>query len=63
LSGLLPIAQDQAQDAELMGIGQRKGQNVNARLEEQAAGSGEAAGFILQEHRELFEFHAGSPMG
>src|ERR1017187_6219961 len=57
LFGLLPVADHEAQDTETLGIGDGKRQDVKLRLGQHLDGPAERAGLVLQEQRELFDFH------
>ena len=48
--GLLPLLDDQAQDAELLGVGQREGLDVDAGVGQQPARGAQGAGFVLKKN-------------
>ena len=55
--GLLPVAHDEAQDAELLGVGDGEGQDVELGLGQQLDRAAQGAGLVFQEQGELFYFH------
>jgi len=48
--GPVVLLDDQAQDAELLGVGQREGDNVNVVLRQQSAQLAQAAGLVFEEY-------------
>ena len=53
---LLPIADDEAQDAELLSIGNGESEDVDFGFGESFDGAAERAGLVFEEQGELFNF-------
>jgi len=55
---LFCVVDNQAQDAEIGGVGQRGGTDVHARVGEKSCHVRQAARAVLDEHGDLFDLHA-----
>ncbi|SPE33509.1 hypothetical protein SBA2_80024 [Acidobacteriia bacterium SbA2] len=58
---LLPIRDDEAQDAEFLRVGQVQGANVDAGLGQEATRRGQLARLVFEEERELMDLHRQFP--
>src|SRR6266545_4045297 len=57
--GLLPVLHDEAQDAELLRVGERHREDVDPGVAEHLARDPELAGPVLEEERQLADLHGG----
>ena len=61
LPGLIVLVHDEPQDAEIRGVGQGEGPDVDPGFAQNPGDFRQAAGLVLQKYRYLFDFHGVPP--